>query len=529
LGTRVQTTGNTNILGTPSKLGTVLGIQLKGALGTLVGGPVKDTGGDNHVRWQVDFDSGVDGWVDRGRLTYSSVPAPSGAVASVAVTPASATIASQGTVQLLAVAKDAGGNTLSGQSFSWSSSNPAAVTVSPSGLVTDLADTSPVTITATAGGKSGTAVITVTASTPPPPPSAVCAPTGSGVCRYVDPAGNDGNPGTSSQPYRTLQQAAGVVNPGDVVVVRNGTYTGGAIILEITRSGTAANPIVFKAETQWGAVLNGQNNSSGTGIEIRSNYIRVEGFEIYGTNHYGIEAYGGGNVVVAQNHVHDVGHYCTSTSNGIVGINAYVPNMLIERNVVHDIGRFANGENGCSTSNNYWMNHDHGVYQGQGDNLIVRNNVFYNFTRGWAIQRYSGSGGSVSNLQIVNNTFVGGNPNKDGQIIIASPVTGLVITNNIFYQPTTAGVWLDTGSLSGTIANNLTYGAAVTTGSTAGLALTGNLTGDPQFLSLGSRDYRLQSGSPAIDRGLTLSVVLNDFLGTLRPRGLGYDIGAYEN
>jgi hypothetical protein len=82
--------------------------------------------------------------------------------------------------------------------------------------------------------------------------------------------------------------------------------------------------------------------------------------------------------------------------------------------------------------------------------------------------------------------------------------------------------------LSGTIANNLTYGGSVTTGSTSGLTLAGNLTGDPQFTSVGSHNFQLQSGSPAIDRGLSLSIVLNDFMGTLRPRGAGFDIGAYE-
>ena len=141
---------------------------------------------------------------------------------------------------------------------------------------------------------------------------------------------------------------------------------------------------------------------------------------------------------MTQNHVHDVGHYCTSTSNGIVGINAYVPNMLIEQNVVHDIGRWANGENGCSTSNNYWQNHDHGVYQGEGDNLIIRNNVFYNFTRGWAIQRYDGAGTVVRNLQIVNNTFAGANPNKDGQIIREEVAAG---APELVFFAVFAGFW----------------------------------------------------------------------------------------
>src|ERR1041385_6005995 len=358
------------------------------------------------------------------------------------------------------------------------------------------------------------------------PAGSRCVATGTGVCRYVDPAGTE--PRAGGRSYRTLQEAAGSVNPGDVVIAGDGVYTGGPIILEIRRSGTAANPIVFKAENPGGAVLDGRDNGAEIGIEISGSYVRVEGFEVRGTRHYGIEAYGGSNVTVARNHVHDVGHYCTSTSNGIVGINAYVPNLLIEQNVVHDIGRWADGENGCSTGNQYWQNHDHGIYHGQGDNVTIRNNVFYNFTRGWAIQRYDGAGTVVSNLQIVNNTFAGANPNKDGQIIIATGVRRLVIANNIFYQPRTAGIWFDTGLVTGVVANNLTYGGSVTTGSTSGLTLAGNLTGNPLFMNAGSFNFQLQSGSPAIDRGLSLSIVLNDFLGTLRPRGAGFDIGAYE-
>ena len=91
-----------------------------------------------------------------------------------------------------------------------------------------------------------------------------------------------------------------------------------------------------------------------------------------------------------------------------------------------------------------------------------------------------------------------------------------------------SSVAISPGNLTGTVANNLTYGASLGTGSTAGLVLVGNLTGDPQFMGPGSYNFRLQSGSPAIDRGLSLSLVLNDLLGVLRPHGLGYDIGAYE-
>jgi hypothetical protein len=448
-------------------------------------------------------------------------------VASVTVSPGSATISPLGTVQLSAVAKDASGNTLSGQSFTWTSSATAVAGVSSTGLVTGLVSGGPVTITATAGGKSGTAVISVSSSSGT---SSVCAPTGNGVCRYVDPNGNDSNAGTSSAPFRTLQQAANVVNPGDVVIVRNGTYTGGDWVVTISRSGTSSAWIVFKAENKWGAVVDGRNNTSTGDIKLSGSYLRVEGFEVKGANRAGIEAYGSNsNIQVALNNVHDIGRYCTDTSGGLVGINAYVPNMIVEQNVVHDIGRWANGQNGCSTSTQYWQNHDHGVYQGAGDNLTIRNNLFYNFTAGWAIQAYDGSGGSVSNLQIVNNTFSGANPNKDGQIIIAMPVRGLVVTNNIFYQPRNASIWFDGVSSSGTVANNLTYGASIATGTTSGMSFLGNLSGDPLFVSNSNHDFRLQSGSMATDRALTLSLVQNDFLGVRRPLGAGPDIGAYES
>jgi hypothetical protein len=38
----------------------------------------------------------------------------------------------------------------------------------------------------------------------------------------------------------------------------------------------------------------------------------------------------------------------------------------------------------------------------------------------------------------------------------------------------------------------------------------------------------LQSSSPAIDAGLTISSVTNDYIGKARPHGTAYDIGAYE-
>ncbi len=87
-------------------------------------------------------------------------PAPT--VGSVSVAPSSSSLSGVGTtVQLTAQAYDGSGNLLSGQSFSWTSSNTIVATVSGSGLVT-AAGSGSATITATDGTVPGTATVSVT-------------------------------------------------------------------------------------------------------------------------------------------------------------------------------------------------------------------------------------------------------------------------------------------------------------------------------------------------------------------------------
>jgi uncharacterized protein YjdB len=82
-------------------------------------------------------------------------------VATVVVSPASASIVAGATQQLTATTKDASNNVLTGRAVTWASSNTAAATVDANGLVTAVAvDTA--TITATSEGKVGKSTITVT-------------------------------------------------------------------------------------------------------------------------------------------------------------------------------------------------------------------------------------------------------------------------------------------------------------------------------------------------------------------------------
>src|SRR5438309_962391 len=95
-------------------------------------------------------------------------------VATVVVSPAPATLPLHGTIQLNVTLKDASGNPLTGRPVAWTSSTPTVMTVSPTGLVTDVADGGTATVTATSEGKSGTSVVTVQA---PPPAGSVADPT----------------------------------------------------------------------------------------------------------------------------------------------------------------------------------------------------------------------------------------------------------------------------------------------------------------------------------------------------------------
>ncbi len=98
---------------------------------------------------------------------------PAVVVATVEVSPTTASKQVGETVQLSATVKDAAGSILSGQSVTWSSSAASVASVSSSGLVT-AATLGTAVITAASGSKSGIATINVI---PPPIASVSVSPT----------------------------------------------------------------------------------------------------------------------------------------------------------------------------------------------------------------------------------------------------------------------------------------------------------------------------------------------------------------
>jgi len=87
--------------------------------------------------------------------------APPPPVATVSVTPASATLAEDETQQLTATTISGRGVVLTGRAVTWASSDPSTVTVTATGQITGVAAGTAV-VSATSEGKSGSAAITVT-------------------------------------------------------------------------------------------------------------------------------------------------------------------------------------------------------------------------------------------------------------------------------------------------------------------------------------------------------------------------------
>ncbi|HEX6573516.1 MAG TPA: DNA/RNA non-specific endonuclease, partial [Gemmatimonadaceae bacterium] len=140
---------------------------------------------------------------------------PPGSVATVAISPDSATVFVDATVQLSAAAKDSAGATVADAAITWSSLNQPVATVSATGLVTGVAPGNALIVAASANGKADTITVRVTTPT-------------------VDPAGpvfvseiHYDNDGTDTGEAIEIEGPAGKNLTGWSVVLYN--QTGGAV------------------------------------------------------------------------------------------------------------------------------------------------------------------------------------------------------------------------------------------------------------------------------------------------------------
>jgi hypothetical protein len=301
-------------------------------------------------------------------------------------------------------------------------------------------------------------------------------------------------------------------------------------------------------------------NSTSTGCIITGNTItraNVNGILIVGTNHLvenndisdirdtigscylwndanGIEFHGSGNTF-RGNYIHD---FYKANLAGSPHVDAFqthaagkptAKNSVIERNRIF-MGNTSTGmiEEAVSGSQGFHGFMLEGTASDPCDNLTIRNNI----VASWSGQNVGG-GGNVTNLKIYNNIFrsslnISASYWPTGVCMGNATVTGYEIFNNIFVDFSYADIIIK-GGATGSADYNLFWNSNGTNPRFEGYTIGPHDQNkvDPKFVA-NFTNFHLQSTSPAINAGITLSSVANDYDGVARPQGTGFDIGAFE-
>jgi hypothetical protein len=334
-------------------------------------------------------------------------------VASVAVSPATASVPVGGSVTLAAAARDSSGGSLLGRSVTWSSSAAAIASVSPSGVVTGLAPGS-ATISATSEGQSGAALVTVTAA----------AAMRAGW--YVSPSGSSTNSGTHDRPWSltyAMGGAGGRIQPGDTVWLRGGTYAGR---YRTAIGGTSSQPIVFRGYPGERATIDGSLRLDGPDVVVWGfEIMQSDPLSLSAAKVPGIETFGARTRLVNLV-IHDVAQQGITFWDG--ADNAEVYGCIVYNNGTHE-------------------NLDHGTYvHNSVGTKVLAENVFFN-NLAWGIHVYAGPTAQTQrNVHILgnvsfNNGTISTRYAAKGNIIVGAEVAseGMRIIDNMLYLSGSAG------------------------------------------------------------------------------------------
>ena len=258
---------------------------------------------------------------------------------------------------------------------------------------------------------------------------------------FVAVNGNDSNPGTIENPWRTIQKAADSVRPGDTVFIREGIYRERVLL---NQSGTEDNyitltnypdevPVIDGEGISWGFDwdclfnLNSQDYIKISGLRVINSCwagigstpdmngcqnVIIQGCSTYNTASSGIAFFAGKNIIIDGNTVEmaccrfDGSQECIS----ICGVDSFVIKNNHIFNCINDSigggGEGINIKNGCSNGlicNN--VVHDVlkvaiyiDAYEKYQSNIEVRENIVYNAPNGVALAAENGGFDNVASI-----------------------------------------------------------------------------------------------------------------------------------
>ena len=403
---------------------------------------------------------------------------------------------------------------------------------------------------------------------------------------YVSTAGSDSNPGSQSQPWRTVQKAANTTVAGDTVNIATGTY---AENVTISASGSSASPITFNGP---GAV---------SSFVVRGAYIVLTNLTINGSGAPAVQ-WSGNNGYVTTCTINGAttrgfnvdAANCTFTNLNFYGLAAAcVPmamgddcdTILIVNCLFHDTDNddaffFVWGKN-ITIRGNTMTNCQNSGYTSLGihadfiqtfafsssamsSNVVIEQNKILNSNVQCFMLNAANTGitqsPNIRNWEIRNNIFAGSVQSG----FIDMPYVN--VYNNIFYKWGTANAfafqigsaaypsaWANGDNV--TIRNNIFLACNASEAATWGwfskaygtntiadhnyfgginyaaksVSETGMVNGvNPRFVNESAYDFHLQTNSPLKDAGVAIASFNSDKDGVSRPQGSAWDIGPYE-
>jgi parallel beta-helix repeat protein len=387
---------------------------------------------------------------------------------------------------------------------------------------------------------------------------------------YVSTGGSDSNNGTSvGTAFLKIQKCINTMVAGDTCFVRGGTYSES---VTINKQGNSVSSITLKNYQNETPIISG-------GITLtNADYWVIDGITVQGSSSYGIYSDGsdnitykncevdhpldGGiinrnstNVVVDNCNVHHTNWRGDGSHEAISMVN--VNGFEVRNNQVHDskeegIDAKYGARNGKIYNNVVYGNGGPNIYIDAASNIDIFNNNVYGATGdkaniGLAVEVNSNNY-STDNIKIYNNIM---RDSKGGVSFWVeagaegyASFDGTQIFNNLFYRNISRGAIRYGGfsnyATNSQIKNNIFKGNSSTIDVTGTAGIDHNLfdtspkgtnaitTSSFGFADEVGFDFHLNSNSPAVNAGVSVTTVTTDFDGNSRPSGSAYDIGPYE-